>query len=370
MKMRHRRGQALIYAAILMLVFIGFAALVIDGARGYFAARETQGAADVAAIGGTLALIEKGSSSDAIAGAQLAGNYPAAGYPAETLNVVDAQPASIDASNISVGNWGCSPCPSCTPTFQANVTPYNAVRVTPTFRINNLIPLWQTVSHPHRNATAAWLTIGTGTSCLPVLLGNCFTCYSDSCSSDSAQIQIINFASGGTGNTNATWYYPGYPCGGTCGTTDLAKYVPAVPGCNTSEVKNVPQPAGGQCGSPLNLGSTVYATHGSITSVCKDFGCLVGNQYLVGVMGRSCGVPTAGTQTVTGFSTVKILGVKCSSSGNTSTIWGDGSGLANDQMKVRAQFIDCSKPENVPLCGSQLTSCCPGCGTGYTVLVE
>src|SRR6266566_6347009 len=301
--MRRRNGQALIYAAILMLLFVAFAALVVDGARGYFAARETQGAADVAAIGGTLALIENGSASDAVAGAQLAGNYPAAGYPATTLNVVNGQPASIDASSISVGNWGCSPCGSCTPTFQANVTPYNAVRVTPTFPINNLIPLWQTVSHPDRNATAAWLTIGTGTSCIPLLLGNCFTCYSDSCSSDSAQTQIINFASGGTGNTNATWYYPGYPCGGSCGTTDLAKYVPGV--CN-------------------------------------------------------------GTQTVTGFATVKILGVNCSS-GNS---WGDTSGLTTDQMKVQAKFIDCSKPANAPICSSQLTSCCPGCGTGFVVLVE
>ncbi len=364
--MRRRNGQALIYAAILMLLFIGFAALVVDGARNYFAARETQGAADVAAIGGTLALIETGSSSDGVAGAQEAGNYPAAGYPATTLNVVNGQPASIDASNISVGNWGCSPCGSCTPTFQANVTPYNAVRVTPTFPINNLIPLWQTVSHPDRNATAAWLTIGTGTSCIPLLLGNCFTCYSDSCSSDSAQTQIINFASGGTGNTNATWYYPGYPCGGSCGTTDLAKYVPGVCNgtcCNTS---GVPQPAGGLCGPTMNLGSTVHATHGSITSVCKDFGCLVGNQYLVGVMGTSCGVPTSGTQTVTGFATVKILGVNCSS-GNS---WGDTSGLTTDQMKVQAQFIDCSKPANAPICSSQLTSCCPGCGTGFVVLVE
>ena len=107
--MRGRSGQALIFAAILMLLFVAFAALVVDGARGYFAARETQGAADVAAIGGTLALIENGSASDAVAGAQLAGNYPAAGYPAATLNVVNSQPASIDASNISVGNWGCSP---------------------------------------------------------------------------------------------------------------------------------------------------------------------------------------------------------------------------------------------------------------------
>ncbi len=90
--MRGRSGQALIFTAILMLLFVAFAALVVDGARGYFAARETQGAADAAAIGGTLALIENGSSSDAVAGAQLAGNYPAAGYPAATLNVVNSQP--------------------------------------------------------------------------------------------------------------------------------------------------------------------------------------------------------------------------------------------------------------------------------------
>src|SRR2546425_1601793 len=367
--MRGRSGQALIFAAILMLLFVAFAALVVDGARGYFAARETQGAADVAAIGGTLALIENGSSSDAVAGAQLAGNYPAAGYPAATLNVVNSQPASIDASNISVGNWGCSPCGSCTPTFRATTTPYNAVRVTPSFPISNLVPLWQTVSHPHRNATAAWLTIGSGIPGIPLILGNCFTCYSGTCDSGSST-QIINFASGGTGNTNAAWYYPGDPCGGTCGTPDLAAYVPATCDsggcCNTS---GVPQPAGGRVSPMLNLGSTVHATHGSITSVCRDFACLVGKQYLVPVMGTSCGVPTSGTQRVTGFSTVKILGVKCGN-GSSSIAWGDASGLTTDQMKVQAQFIDCSKPINAPICSSQLTSCCPGCGTGFVVMVE
>src|SRR5438876_8118418 len=267
--MRGRSGQALIYAALLMLVFMGFAALVVDGARDYFAARETQGAADVAAIGGTLALIENGSASDAVAGAQLAGNYPAAGYPAATLNVVNSQPASIDASNISVGNWGCSlGCgASCTPTFQPNTTPYNAVRVTPSFPINNLVPLWQTVSHPHRNATAAWLTIGSGIPGIPLILGNCFTCYSGTCDSGSST-EIIKFASGGTGNTNAAWYYPGYPCGGTCGTPDLAAYVPVVCDSGCCNSSGVPQPAGGWVSPAVNLTSTVHATHGSITSVC------------------------------------------------------------------------------------------------------
>src|SRR5213596_3931660 len=112
-----RRGQALIYVGILLLAFLSFAALVVDGARLYFSARETQAAADTAAIGGMLRLIESGNASDAVAGAQQSAN----------LNTVNGQAASIDASNIFVGHWSCTPTGSCTPTFTAGATQYNAV---------------------------------------------------------------------------------------------------------------------------------------------------------------------------------------------------------------------------------------------------
>ena len=147
----------------------------------------------------------------------------------------------------------------------------------------------------------------------------------------------------------------------------IAKYVPAVPGCNTTGTRQIPQPAGGVVAPTLNLGSTVFATHGTITSVCKDFPCLIGNQYLVGVMGgTSCGVPINSTQTITGFATVKILGTRCNGSAS-----GDApSSSCSTCLKVQAQFIDCAKPENAPICSAQLTSECPGCGTGQVVMVE
>src|SRR5207245_6685324 len=107
--------------------------LLVDGARLYFSARETQAAADAAAIGGMLRLIETGNASDAVAGAQQAAN----------LTSVNGQAAAIDASNIFVGHWSCSPTGSCTPTFAPGLTPYNAVRTTPTYPITNLLGIWQ-----------------------------------------------------------------------------------------------------------------------------------------------------------------------------------------------------------------------------------
>ena len=368
------RGQAVIYIGVFVLVFLSFAALTVDGARLYFSARETQVAADAAAIGGMLRLIETGNVSDAVAGAQ----------QSAALNTVNGQPATIDdTSNIVVGHWRCSPAGNCTPTFTANAEPYNAVRTTPSYPISNVLGIWQSVSHPRRNATAAWLTLGTGIPGIPVVLANCFSCYSSTCP---PQAQVVTFASGGTGNTNAAWYYPGYPCGGSCGTPDLAAYVPAVSGCNTAGSPGISQPAGGAVAAALNAGSSgsvVHATHGTITSVCKDFQCLIGKQYLVGIMGTACGVPINGSQTITGFSTVKIVGTKCS--GNVSgtdpgsqctaagapfqCCAGPGTGC-NNAVYVLGQFIDCAKPENAPICSSQLTSECPGCGTGEVVMVE
>ena len=352
MRRRHK-GQALIYVGVFLFAFVSFTALVLDGARLYFSARETQAAADTAAIGGMLRLIETGNASDAVAGAQQSAN----------LNTVNGQAAAIDATNIFVGHWSCSPAGNCTPTFAPGLPPYNAVRTTPNYPISNLLPLWQSVSHPRRNATAAWLTLGTGIPGIPLILANCFSCYSSSCAPPP---EDITFASGGTGNTTSAWYYPGYPCGGSCGTQDLAKYVPAVPGCNTPGTPGVPQPALGVVAPTVNLGNTVYATHGTINAVCKDFPCLIGKQYLVGVMGAACGVPTSGTQTVTGFATVKILGTRCNGSPS-----GDApSSSCSTCLKVQAQFIDCAKPENASICSSQLTSECPGCGTGQVVMVE
>jgi hypothetical protein len=374
---KHHKGQALIYVGIVLLVLVSFAALVVDGARLYFSGRETQAAADAAAIGGMLRLIDNGNADEAVAGAQQSAN----------LNTVNAQAAAIDASNIFVGHWSCTPTGNCTPTFTAGLAPYNAVRVTPSYSINNIVPLWQSVSHPRRNATAAWLTIDTGIPGIPLVLANCFTCYSSNCP---VQTQIVKFPSGGgTGTTNSAWYYPGYPCGGTCGTSDIANYVPVVAGCNTSGGN----PAGGYVAPTLSIGGAVHPTNGSITNVCKDFRCLVGNRYLVGIMGSSCGVPSNNTQTISGFSTVKIVGGICANKpwgscsggssngadcyraqdcpGGTCTFFDDPDpAIYSDAIKVEAQFIDCAKPENAPICSSQLTSDCPGCGTGFVVMVE
>src|SRR5216117_260138 len=281
---KRTKGQALIYIGVFMLLFMGFAALAVDGARLYFSAREAQTAADAAAIGGMLRLIESGDSNDAVAGAQQSAN----------LNTVNGQAASIDASNIFVGHWTCSPAVACTPTFTAGATPYNAVTTTPSYPISNLMPLWQSVSHPRRNATAAWLTLGTGIPGIPLVLANCFSCYSNACNPPPEE---ITFSAGGTGNSNSAWFYP--TCTSGCGASAVGNYVPA--GCG----------GGGLVAPTLNLGSTVNVGNGGITSVCRHFECLIGNQYLVGVVGQACGQAYVGTDTITGFATVRVLGTRC-----------------------------------------------------------
>ena len=356
---KRTKGQALIYIGVFMLLFMGFAALAVDGARLYFSAREAQTAADAAAIGGMFRLIESGDSNDAVAGARQSAD----------LNTVNGQAASIDASNIFVGHWRCSPAGSCTPTFTAGATPYNAVRTTPSYPISNLMGIWQSVSHPQRNATAAWLTLDTGIPGIPLVLANCFTCYSSNCATPQ---QVVSFTR--TPTNNGAVYQPGYPT--RTGADGIAAYVPKVCTASCCNTGSSGTSAGGTVAPTLGIGSTVYPTNGGVTSVCKDFSCLVGNQYLVPVLSSTCGAPinSSPPPTITGFATVKILGVQCSNGNGGgsggSTGWGDASGLTNDQMKVQAQFIDCAKPENAPICSSQLTSECPGCGTGQVVMVE
>ncbi len=334
---KRNKGQALIYVGLLLLAFVSMAALVVDGARLYFSARETQAAADAAAIGGMLRLIDTGNASDAVAGAQQAAN----------LNTVNGQAAAIDASNIFVGHWSCRPTGSCTPTFAPNLTPYNAVRTTPTYPVSNLLGIWQAVSHPRRNATAAWLTIDTAHTGSPFLLGNCFSCYSAACNPPP---QELVFATGGTGGTNGAYFYPN--CTSNCGKPEVEKYIPA--GCG----------GGGLAAPTVSLGSTLTVVNGSLNSLCSEFNCLVGNKYLVPVVGDNCGQPLVQTVTVSGFATARILGTKCN--GNPV---GDAP-MNNNAIKIQAEFIDCSKSENASICSSQLTSGCPGCGTGFVVMVE
>src|SRR5437867_6866243 len=271
MRRRHK-AQALIYVGVFLYAFVSFTALVLDGARLYFSARETQAAADTAAIGGMLRLIETGNASDAVAGAQQSAN----------LNTVNGQAAAIDTSNIFVGHWSCSPAGNCTPTFAPGLPPYNAVRTTPSYPISNLLGLWQSVSHPRRNATAAWLTLDTGIPGIPLVLANCFACYSSDCATPQ---QVVSFTR--TPTNNGAVYQPGYPT--RTGADGIAAYVPKVCTASCCNTGSSGTSAGGTVAPTLGIGSTVYPTNGGVTSVCKDFSCLVGNQYLVPVLSSTCG---------------------------------------------------------------------------------
>ena len=335
MRNKRQAGQTIVMFAVVLLTLFGLAALAIDVSRLLYNAREAQGAADAAAIGGTLRLIEHGNTAEAVAGAQQSADF----------NQVNGQTASIATSNIAVGHWSCTPPGACTGNFVAGATPYNAVQTTPNYAVTNIFGLWAAVSHPQRTATAAFLTLGTGIPGIPVVLANCFTCFSKDCPPQTTE---IDFATGGTPSRTGGWYYPT----STSGAKGVSDYIPA--GCGGS----------GQVPPTLSTGSTVTVQTGTIASICSDFTCLIGKQYLVGVVGAGCGQANPGANTITGFNTITILGTRCS---NKAT---GNAPVTNNAMKVQAQFIDCTLSVNAPTCSSQFTSDCPGCGTGKVLMVK
>ena len=333
-------GQTIVMFAVVLLTLFGLTALTIDVSRLLYNAREAQGAADAAAIGGTLRLIEHGNATEGVAGAQQSANF----------NQVNGQTASIATSNVAVGHWSCIPPGACTGNFVAGATPYNAVQTTPNYAVTNIFGLWTAISHPQRTATAAFLTLGTGIPGIPIMLGNCFSCYTSDCTPPK---EIISFGSVPT--NDGAFFYPT----ATQGKPGIESYIPTSACCGS--------PKCGKTAPTLSDGNVVNPNNGTIASMCGDFTCLIGKQYLVPVAGSSCGQPFTGSTTITGFATVTILGTRCSPGGAT----GDAPpSTFTNAIKVQAKFIDCAKPENAPICSSQLTSECPGCGTGKVVMVE
>ena len=339
MRNKGQSGQTLVMFAVVIFTLLGLTALTIDVSRLLYNAREAQVAADAAAIGGTLRLIEHGNAAEAVAGAQQSADF----------NQVNGQTATIAASNIAAGHWSCTPPGACTGNFVAGATPYNAVQTTPNYAVTNIFGLWAAVSHPQRTATAAFLTLGTGIPGVPIMLANCFSCYTKDCTPPP---EIITFGSVPT-NDGAFFYSTA-----TQGKPGIESYIPASACCSSRCGKTAPT---------LYDGEAVTANNGTISAICGDFTCLIGKQYLVPVVGASCGAPYNGSNTVTGFATITILGTRCSPGGAT----GDAPpSTYTNALKVQAHFIDCAKPENAPICSSQLTSECPGCGTGKVVMVE
>jgi Flp pilus assembly protein TadG len=122
---RDNRGMALVWVALLLVVFCSFLALAIDIGYMYVARGELQNAADAAALAGAAKLVE-GTLLQPEARAE------ALRYAAENAATKKSVTLASDGSNelkaendIVVGNW----TQSRNPTFLAGGTPVNAVQV-------------------------------------------------------------------------------------------------------------------------------------------------------------------------------------------------------------------------------------------------
>jgi Flp pilus assembly protein TadG len=107
----HRRGVALVYAAALIVVVIGFIGLAVDVGRAQYAKAQLQVLADVAARAAARGIAD----NTTLARANAVANY----------NAPDGGAITFAAGDVETGNWNTG-----TKTFTAGGTPTNAVRVT------------------------------------------------------------------------------------------------------------------------------------------------------------------------------------------------------------------------------------------------
>lgn len=107
----HRRGVALVYAAALIVVLMGFVGLAVDVGRAQHAKSQLQVLADVAARSAARGISDNTTLAKANAVA--------------TYNAPDGGAITFSAGDVVTGNWN-----SGTKTFTAGGTPANAVRVT------------------------------------------------------------------------------------------------------------------------------------------------------------------------------------------------------------------------------------------------
>jgi hypothetical protein len=116
--LRDERGIAAIYMAVCLPVFMGFAALTVQGSYMISQRNMLQVTAEVAALAATAALPDPNAALSA------AQTYAAKNMPAATYGNV------LASSDVIVGKWtqGCAAGGQAC--FAAGATPYNAVKVT------------------------------------------------------------------------------------------------------------------------------------------------------------------------------------------------------------------------------------------------
>jgi hypothetical protein len=279
-----QRGQALAYFGICTVAFFALAAVAVDAGRHVFVGREAQAVADATALAGATALARGADAATAVTAAT-------SFAPEDT---VDGQAASVDVSNVQVGNWDGS-------AFTLGGLPLNAVLTTPSFTFNNIFGLWSATSVTKRTAVAA----SQGLPQLPIAL--CGT---------------VNWTSGVTlrfSTSNGTDH------GHTAAWAVYDPQLTSFPGMSTVK-QYLPKGCGGDgwIPPPQTVGERVSISNGTLSNeVCTGFtqpSCtMVGQTYLVPIVDADCYVNLNGSHKITGFVTAKITAVDCNNTPRSLT---------------------------------------------------
>jgi Flp pilus assembly protein TadG len=151
------RGVALLSVGVSLAALLAVGVVAVDLGRLSHTATEVQNVADVAAAAGARALLK---NSNAVAEAQAVA----------LQNTVDGRTASLPPNGIRLGRWDAA-----TGSFTAGGTPANAVRVTASATVQNVLAglLGSPTTTVQKSATAAIGGPGAAPVVLPLAIGEC-----------------------------------------------------------------------------------------------------------------------------------------------------------------------------------------------------
>jgi hypothetical protein len=319
---KNQRGVALVYISVVFGAVVAVMAIAVDIARLSWNASEVQAVADASALSGALGLGRK----------TFGVNTPTPIRDAQTAasaNQYNAQYAILDANDITIGTYHDG---AFTPSSLLNPQA-NAVQTRPHVPVSNLLSgsvFHAPVTDVHKQATAAFCTLGAAVPTLPIALADgCFQCFPTACP---PSIFVLQFNA--VPLNNAAWFYPT----STTGSPGIDAYVPSCPNGGGG---------GGQTMPTVSTGTVLSLNNGSLASLCqKDFQCLVGQSFVLPVVHSQCSVPLSGSDPIVGFATVTLVSTACPQL-MTMTI------TFNDHTQGT---VDCDT--------------CPTCGTGRVALAQ
>lgn len=266
----NQNGQALPALAIGMLAMVGLTAAAVDVGRHAFTATELQNLVDAAASAAAKAA---GNSGSAYSAAQaIAG-----------LSRVDGQQASFTTGDVVIGKYASG-------TFTPGGTPSNAVRVTKSATVTNLVAavLGYPTSTITRSATASIVALGGGIATLPIALG---ANYWNECITYGCPQPILILVPSTQQDAGWTTFFSN-----NASSTTISSYIPS--------------PCGGGTVPPfIKIGDDIQLGNGQNQSVFNAIICLVcgqgQNHFLVPVVEE----PSHNfnqTQPVVGFATLEV----------------------------------------------------------------